>query len=79
MPTDFMDAVRALRIGETSPVVQTKLGFHILRLTEMQPARSMSFEEARSEIAAELQNAKRREAVRKLIVDLARDAEIVRE
>jgi hypothetical protein len=39
----------------------------------------MSFEEARSEIAAELQNAKRREAVRKLIVDLARDAEIVRE
>jgi hypothetical protein len=79
MPTDFMDAVRALRIGETSPVVQTKLGLHILRLSETQPERSMSFEEARPEIAAELQNAKRREAVRKLIVDLAREAEIVRE
>ncbi|MEY2545258.1 MAG: peptidyl-prolyl cis-trans isomerase [Verrucomicrobiota bacterium] len=79
MPTDFMDAVRALRIGETSPVVQTKLGFHILRLTETQPARSMSFEEARPEIAAELQNAKRGEAVQKLIVDLAREAQIVRE
>jgi parvulin-like peptidyl-prolyl isomerase len=78
MPEDFMAAVRALPVGQLSEVVQTKLGFHILQVTEVKPARVMSFEEARPEIAAELQNAKRREAVEKLIVDLAGEAEFVR-
>ncbi len=78
MPADFLAAVRTLQIGQLSEVVQTKLGFHILQLTDMKPERPMSLEEARPEIATELQNAKRREAVPKLIVDLARDAEFVR-
>ena len=78
MPEDFMNAVRALPAGETSGVVQTKLGFHILRLDEMRPERAMNFEEARPQIVAELENGKRREAVAKAIVDLAPDAEYVR-
>ena len=79
MPADFMAAVRTLQIGQLSDVVQTKLGFHIFQLMDTKPEHAMSFEEARPEIVAELQNAKRREAVQKVIVDLARDAEVVRE
>lgn len=77
MPADFMNAVHALRVGETSAVVQTKLGFHILRLLDARPARAMSFDEARPEIIAALENAKRRDAVARLDVDLASKPRVV--
>lgn len=77
MPADFIAAVRALRVGATSTVVQTRLGFHILRLIEMKPTRMLSFEEAHQEIILQLQNARRGEEVAKIIVDLASGAPVV--
>lgn len=74
MPPDFVAAAVKLREGEISQPVQTRLGFHILRLTEIAPSRQRSFEEARAEIATDLANQKRIEAVRKLAVDLGSDA-----
>lgn len=77
MPPDFMNAVHFLGVGDTSPVVQTKLGFHILRLIETQLPGALSFEEAQPEVVAQIQNEKRRETVAKLIVDLASEAPVV--
>lgn len=77
MPEDFMKAVHALTEDATSAVVPSRLGFHILRLIEAEPARPMSFEEARPEIIAAIENARRRQVVAKLHVDLASSAQVV--
>ena len=63
VPQDFFAAVSQLKIGETSKPFRSVLGFHIVRVTEIKPARQMTFEEARFEIAARLTNQLRREAV----------------
>lgn len=52
MPADFMAHVAKLRVGETSAPLETKLGWHILRVTERREPRLATFEEARSEIEA---------------------------
>jgi peptidyl-prolyl cis-trans isomerase C len=60
------DAAGKLHPGEISAPVRSRLGFHILRLTESLPARALTFEEARPEIVATLENQKRLAAVAKL-------------
>jgi hypothetical protein len=52
MPADFMAHVEKLRVGQLSAPVQTKLGWHILRLLERRESRPVTFEEARAEIEA---------------------------
>jgi parvulin-like peptidyl-prolyl isomerase len=75
MPPDFVAAAAPLQPGETSPPVQTRLGFHIIKLVDVQPARQRTFDEAREEIVLELQNQKRAAAIQKLIVDLSQQAD----
>jgi len=74
MPPDFVAAATRLQIGEISPPVQTRLGFHIIKLIDVQPARQRTFDEAREEIVLELRNQKRAAAIQKLIVDLSSQA-----
>lgn len=71
VPKDFFEAVSRLKIGETSKPFRSALGFHIVRVTEIKPARQMTFEEARFEIAARLTNQLRREAVEAFTAQLA--------
>lgn len=54
MPADFMAHVSKLRVGETSTPLETKLGWHILRVTERRESRLPTFEEVRPEIEAVL-------------------------
>jgi hypothetical protein len=77
MPPDFFSAVAKMRVGETSQPIRTGLGFHIVQLTDLKPARQMSFEEARAEIRLMIENEKRRAALQNLTADLARRAEFV--
>ncbi len=62
LPAVFAAAVR-MQPGQISEPVRSRLGFHILRLTEAQPARQLSLEEASPEIIALLENQKRIAAV----------------
>jgi parvulin-like peptidyl-prolyl isomerase len=75
MPPDFVAAAVELRPGEISRPIRTRLGFHILRLIDVQPARRKTFDEARNDIAIELANQKRAGAVQKLVVDLGSQAD----
>src|SRR5256886_399371 len=70
MPPDFVEAAVKLHPGEISKPIRTRLGFHILKSIDVQPARQKTFDEARSDIAIELANQKRTSAVQKLIVRL---------
>jgi peptidyl-prolyl cis-trans isomerase D len=59
---EFEDALYKLKPGEISPPVESKLGYHIIRLTKVQPAQGKSFEQMRPQIEAEL---KRQAAMRR--------------
>ena len=58
----FEEALYKLKAGEISPPVESKLGYHIIRLTKIQPAQGKSFEEMRPRIEADL---KRQAAARR--------------
>jgi parvulin-like peptidyl-prolyl isomerase len=60
------EAAEKLHPGEISPPVRSRLGFHLLRLTEALPPRALTFEEARPEINTILENRKRLAAVASL-------------
>ena len=78
MPPDFVAAALKLRSGEISRPIRTRLGFHILKLIDVQAARQKTFDEARNDIAIELAKQKRAAAIQKLMVDLNSEAGYLR-
>lgn len=70
MPPDFFAAVTKLRVGQISPPIRTRLGFHIVQLTDSKPAQQLLFDQARAEISE-----KRQGPIKTLIVDLCARAE----
>jgi len=48
------DAIFSAKPNDIPPVVQTEFGFHVVRVTAVQPGKQRSLEEARKEIAAEI-------------------------
>jgi parvulin-like peptidyl-prolyl isomerase len=73
MPPDFWAAIKDRRVGEPAAMVQTKLGFHVVEVTEIRPPQPISFEETRPEIRMVLENEKRVAAVTELAARLMRD------
>ncbi|HET9419194.1 MAG TPA: peptidylprolyl isomerase, partial [Chthoniobacterales bacterium] len=78
MPPDFFEAVQKLRVGEISRPVRTRLGFHIIQVTDVKLPRQMSFEEAQPEIALAFENANLASAMRSISRQLVERAEFVR-
>ena len=52
MVPEFDKVVFEMDIGELSEVVETDYGFHIIKLTEVQPENIKSFEESREQLAS---------------------------
>jgi len=52
MVPEFDKVVFEMDIGELSKVVETDYGFHIIKLTEVQPENIKSFEESREQLAS---------------------------
>lgn len=51
---EFDDAVGKMKVGETSGLVESLYGYHIIQLTDKKPPRQILFEELQPKIKAEL-------------------------
>ncbi|MEW6354120.1 MAG: SurA N-terminal domain-containing protein [Pseudomonadota bacterium] len=58
MDKAFEDSVFALKTGELSGVVRSAFGFHIIKLTEIKPAQTQTFEQVRADLEKELRQRK---------------------
>jgi peptidyl-prolyl cis-trans isomerase C len=75
MLPEFFAAATNLPVGRLSKPVRSHLGFHIVQLTAIEPARVIPFEEARADIRNLLQNEQRRFLTGELTAKLTRAAE----
>jgi parvulin-like peptidyl-prolyl isomerase len=56
---EFEDAIKKMKVGETSEPVKSVYGWHIIKLVEFNEAKQLEFEESKVKIRAQLEKATR--------------------
>jgi peptidyl-prolyl cis-trans isomerase C len=73
----FEDAAFALKKDEISDIVKTDAGYHIIKVTDKMDARTISFEEAKSDIISNLKSSKVNSLVGNYLKELKNKSTIV--
>jgi peptidyl-prolyl cis-trans isomerase C len=76
MVPEFDKAAFSLPVGQISGVITTQFGYHVLKVTDKKPARTVPFEEAQAKIKEFLEQQKKQQAADSFIEGLKKKAKI---
>jgi peptidyl-prolyl cis-trans isomerase C len=76
MVPPFEEAVGSMKPGDTSELVETLFGFHIIRLHEIKPGGSTTFEEIKERLVEHLKMQKSQEATQTYIENLKKEMNV---
>lgn len=76
MVPEFEDVALKLQKGETSSIVETRFGFHIIKVTDKRTGKERSFNEAKAELEQNLLKKKKKEKFDSLVAGLKSKASI---
>lgn len=74
--TEFEEALVKLKTGETSGIVETLYGFHIIRLTEKRAPRLVSFDEIQEKLRKDLVDSEKKKLLENWMGRLYKNAKI---
>jgi peptidyl-prolyl cis-trans isomerase C len=76
MVAPFDKAAFSMKVGDVSDVVETQFGFHIIKVVDKQPERTVPLDEVRQQVQQFLENQARQEATQGLIKALMAKSKI---
>jgi len=78
MVKPFEDAAFTLNIGEVSEIVETQFGYHLIKVTDKKPARTIPYKEVQQRLEQHLKNEKEKTEIQSYIEHLKKSATIKR-